>query len=125
MDPRKPRSAGASSKPSDERFWLGEQRAERAAELALAHGYDDVQARLKQRESNWALWEMRLDESRALALSGYEVLDRLGRPREAAVAFYRNALTILLGGDLDRGEAAYTEVLDYIRQAHIGGPVEQ
>lgn len=97
----------------------GEQAAQRAAELARTHGYQDVEARLLMREGEKAFSEMRLDDARSASVAAHGAFDRLGDYGNAVLARSHASLSILAEGRIDDGEAAVKESLAYARKFHV------
>jgi class 3 adenylate cyclase len=93
---------------------------QRAEELALAHGYDDVEAQLVYAEATRVAFLGR-DFSRAveLHLEAHNKFARAGKVRDAAIAKQYSAFNVLLQGDLDQALTAAAESLAYARQHHI------
>jgi class 3 adenylate cyclase len=97
----------------------GRAAAQRAAELADTHGFEDVKAQLLM--NNARKFSGLADFGQAAALSGqaYELFARLGRPNEAAESLFYLATYILVPGRLDEGKAAMERSFAYAHEHHI------
>jgi class 3 adenylate cyclase len=97
----------------------GKGIAQRATQLAEAHGFQDVQAMLLAGDGVRAFAAGDYDRSVALSGQAYELFARLGRPTEAARALFFGASYILVSGRLDEGKVAMERAFDYAHEHHI------
>ncbi|MDP9181010.1 MAG: hypothetical protein M3O21_04740, partial [Chloroflexota bacterium] len=97
----------------------GRAAAQRAAELADTHGFEDVKAQLLASDASRAGDVGDFERAAALHGQAYELFARLGKPNEAAQSLFFCATYILVPGRLDEGKAALERVFAYAREHHI------
>jgi class 3 adenylate cyclase len=102
---------------------LGAEEADsarqRAAALADAHGFEDVQAQLLATDASRAFSLAEFERAAALNQQAHQLFARLGRPNEAAQALFFRANSVLVPGLLDEGKAAMEQAFAYAREHHI------
>jgi len=92
---------------------------QRAAALAGAHGFEDVQALLLASDASRAFFDSDFERAASLNDQAYELFARLGRPTEAAQSLFQRANAILIPGRLDEGKAALEGAFNYAHGHHI------
>jgi len=92
---------------------------QRAAALADAHGFEDVQAQLLATDASRAFSLAEFERSAALQQQAHQLFARLGRPNEAAQSLWYGANAILAPGLLDEGKVALERAYAYARDHHI------